>query len=1476
VDASKFDQQIQNIQQRLAQLQQQGRKSGLQQSEPEITVEVFHELNTALEELQIAKEKLCQQNQEKAVASQTLEAERQHDQALFKEAPEVSLEQVSKALEAQEAQYRLLFANNPHPMWVYDAETLAFLAVNETATSYYGYSQEEFLAMTIRDIRPPEDVLALLETIPALTTELSRSEIYKHQKKDGTILDVEITSNPLIFAGRSAMLVLANDITERQEAQEALAKRERYLAALVEVQRRLLAYRDRENYYKEILEPLGEVSGASRIYIFENHRDARGELLMSQRGEWCKSGICPEIDNPILQNLSYDEFFPRWAEALAQGEIITGRVREFPEPERLILESQGILSILVLPLIVNGAFFGFIGFDNCKDARAWSAAEVDLLKAAAAAISQAQERKQAQEDLMARSRQAQLGADVGAALTERNTLSGMLHHCVESVVKHLDAALARIWLLNPTENMLELFASAGMYTRLDGSYARIPVGDYKVGLIAQQRQPYLTNEVLSDQCIGNKAWALQEGMIAFAGYPLIVEERLVGVIAMFARLPLTENTISALASIADEIALGIERKRTEEALRESEERFRATFEQAAVGIVHAGIDGKWLRVNKKLCDIVGYTSEELLGGAFQNITHPDDLNPDIKYVSQMLASEIQTYSIEKRYIRKDNSCIWINLTVSLVRDFSGSPKYFICVIKDITARKQAEESLRVQQEFLRQVIDTLPHLIFVKDENGKFILVNQGLANIYGTTIENLIGKSDADFNPNQEEVEQFLGDDRQVMDSLQEKIIPEEKVTDFTGKVNWFQTIKKPLISPEGTARQLLAIATNITPRKQAEEALRKSEELYRTLVSNFPNGAVLLFDHNLRYTLAEGLGLAEIGLTKENLPGKTIWEVFPPEMCNIVEPSYRAALAGATTVMEVPYANHFYMMHVLPVKNEQEEVLAGMVMTQNITEQKQAEAALQKAKDDLKIEVQNRTLKLCDTIDQLWHEIAERQRVENALRESEERFRNLVETTSNWVWEIDENAVYTYVNSKVQEILGYEPEAVLGKTPLDFMPPEQAQSVANFINSMASLQQPFIFLENIHLHKDGHIVIVETSGVPFYDAEGQFKGYRGVNRDITLRKQAEKALRESEERFRLLAENSTDMISRHTPDGIYLYVSPACYTLLGYKPEEMIGHSAYEFLHPDDVVVLAQNQQNILDDSDIYTIAFRSRHRNGHYIWLESTARSVRDAQTGAVNEIHVASRDITERKRAEADIQKALLKEKQLNELKSNFVSMTSHEFRTPLTIILSSAQLIENYGHKWTEEKKRTYLQRIKIGGKRITQLLDDILVVGKADAGKLQLEPAPLNLVEFCHSLVEEMQLGDRSQHTIEFINQADYPDACMDEKLLQRILYNLLSNALKYSPSGSIVRFELTHENEMAVFKVQDQGIGIPEADQKHLFDSFQRASNVGTIPGTGLGLAIVKKCVDLQGGAIAVSSEVGVGTLITVRLPLVQGKSSE
>ncbi|MFQ4143822.1 GAF domain-containing protein [Chlorogloeopsis sp. ULAP02] len=209
------------------------------------------------------------------------------------------------------------------------------------------------------------------------------------------------------FAGCIADLVtLAIEANQRQKAESerkqtevALAKREHYLATLVEVQRRLLADDTAGNCYAHILELLGQASGASRVYLFENHQDKTGCLLTSQRVKWCAKDVKPEIDKPELQNVSLQKVLPRWGEVLGKGEIIAGIVAEFPESEREILACQEILSILLLPLTVNNTFWGFIGFDNCMEARAWDALEVDLLAAAAAAIALHQERALAEKAL---------------------------------------------------------------------------------------------------------------------------------------------------------------------------------------------------------------------------------------------------------------------------------------------------------------------------------------------------------------------------------------------------------------------------------------------------------------------------------------------------------------------------------------------------------------------------------------------------------------------------------------------------------------------------------------------------------------------------------------------------------------------------------------------------------------------------------------------------------------------------------------------------------------------------------------------------------------------------------------------------------------------------------------------------------------------------------------------------------------------
>jgi len=271
-----------------------------------------------------------------------------------------------------------------------------------------------------------------------------------------------------------------------------------------------------------------------------------------------------------------------------------------------------------------------------------------------------------------------------------------------------------------------------------------------------------------------------------------------------------------------------------------------------------------------------------------------------------------------------------------------------------------------------------------------------------------------------------------------------------------------------------------------------------------------------------------------------------------------------------------------------------------------------------------------------------------------------------------------------------------------------------------------------------------------------------------------------------------------------------------------------------------------------------------------LDAELETERDSLARRVEERTAELRLANEQLRqAHEQVSRALEKEKELGELKSRFISMTSHEFRTPLTGILSSAEMLEEYGDQWGQERKLVYLRRIQTSVQHLTDLLNDVLVIGRAEAGKLAFHPAPLDLLKFCRELVEELQLTTGNQHTLTFASVGECVQAHMDENLLRHILTNLLSNAIKYSPQGGEVLFTVICLADQAIFRVQDQGIGIPPEDQPRLFDTFHRAGNVRNIPGTGLGLAIVKRSVDAQGGTIRVESQVGVGTTVTVTLPI-------
>ncbi|MCL6436443.1 MAG: CHASE3 domain-containing protein [Leptolyngbyaceae cyanobacterium HOT.MB2.61] len=245
----------------------------------------------------------------------------------------------------------------------------------------------------------------------------------------------------------------------------------------------------------------------------------------------------------------------------------------------------------------------------------------------------------------------------------------------------------------------------------------------------------------------------------------------------------------------------------------------------------------------------------------------------------------------------------------------------------------------------------------------------------------------------------------------------------------------------------------------------------------------------------------------------------------------------------------------------------------------------------------------------------------------------------------------------------------------------------------------------------------------------------------------------------------------------------------------------------------------------------------------------------------------RQLIKRHRAEA-LQQILAREKELSELKLQFFSMVSHEFRTPLSLIIGSAQLLEQSLKEKIEPGKLKNLYRIETSAKVMTQMLSDILTLARAEAGKLEFNPSLIEIQTFCLNLVEDFQVYSETKRTIKFIKQGSHTHAWVDEKLLYSILSNLLSNAIKYSSPEKPIYFSLICESDLVKFQVKDEGIGIPREDQSKLCDPFSRGKNTREISGTGLGLALVKTCVDLHQGEILFESEVGVGTTVTVILP--------
>jgi PAS domain S-box-containing protein len=496
--------------------------------------------------------------------------------------------------------------------------------------------------------------------------------------------------------------------------------------------------------------------------------------------------------------------------------------------------------------------------------------------------------------------------------------------------------------------------------------------------------------------------------------------------------------------------------------------------------------------------------------------------------------------------------------------------------------------------------------------------------------------------------------------------------------------------------------------------------------------------------------------------------------------------------------------------------------------------------------------------------------------LRESEARFANafrrspamqsLLRATDRVLVEVND----TFLNK-----FGFAHEEVVGKTASQvnfWVEPEELKAFGLELESKG-----FVVGREVRLRaRDGRVLTVllstqpvDIGGVPHFLSAGV---------DITPRKEAEaklleseRQLRESEARVRALYESLSEAAMVHDESG-FLEINSACVKLFGaQRPEQIIGK------HPGDVSLPEQPGGESSFSAAQRHMARALTEGTHRFEWvcrkLDGTDFPVEVTLTAVELEgrrvMQAVVLDLTERKRAEAELQNALARERELSQLKSEFVSLVSHEFRTPLEIILSSADNLRRYHDRLEPERREQLLQTIHKAVRRMSGMMEEVLVLGRLETDRMTFNPVPFDLRAFCQRVCEEIESATGRRCPIRLAMNGVPANVAGDESVLRHIFGNLLANAVKYSSQGSEVEFTVARDGGDAICRILDRGCGIPSADQKRLFQAFHRGSNVGQIPGTGLGLLIVQRCVVLHGGEIQFESVEGEGTTFTVTLPL-------
>ncbi|WP_430912069.1 PAS domain S-box protein [Methylobacterium sp. sgz302541] len=498
---------------------------------------------------------------------------------------------------------------------------------------------------------------------------------------------------------------------------------------------------------------------------------------------------------------------------------------------------------------------------------------------------------------------------------------------------------------------------------------------------------------------------------------------------------------------------------------------------------------------------------------------------------------------------------------------------------------------------------------------------------------------------------------------------------------------------------------------------------------------------------------------------------------------------------------------------------------------------------------------------------DVTELREAERAARDSEARYRLLADNSTDMITHMDLAGRRLFVSPGARDLLGHEPSELVGTSPLEMIHPDDADGLRRVLGELSGGDIGRAVTVNRLRHADGRWIWVEASLRLLRGEDGRPSGFVASIRNIMDRKRADEARQDSEARYRLLADNTSDLIVLGHADGRRSYISPAVETMLGYGLEEARGIGMRDWIHPEDIATVFATTQGLSAARPAAVATFRLRHKAGHHIWAEAAFRRVED---GSGSTVVSAIRDVTERVEQAERLRQAMVAAESGARIKAEFLANMSHELRTPLTGMLGVHDLIQS--DPALSPRQRHFVELAQESGRALLTIVNDILDFSKIEAGQMAIERVPFSfreMAESCRRLGTEAIKLDGVALTTEI--DPEVPDLLLgDPTRLRQVLLNLVTNAIKFTGEGT-VRIRARYADGHLLMAVSDTGIGIPADALPHLFERFSQAdgSTARRFGGTGLGLSISKRLIELMGGSIGVESVPGEGSTFRFRVPL-------